>query len=140
MDQAFKARVWQQRRTIRDLDLALSEAQERWIRVQRARKSVPTNTGEFASRVAALQARIAGLQTRLTAMRQRQNDYLARLAVSELEAQKTRLSAYEVQARFELASMYDRAQDQASAAAPKSPAGRPAAPESGAAPSQEPHP
>jgi hypothetical protein len=140
MDQAFKARVWQQRRTIRDLDLALSEAQERWIRVQRARKSVPTNTGEFASRVAALQERIAALQTRLTAMRQKQNEYLAQLAVSQLEAQKTRLAAYEVQARFELASMYDRAQDQASAAAPKAPAGRSAAPESGAPPSPEPHP
>ncbi len=139
MDQAFKARVWQERRTIRDLDLALSEAQERWIRVQRARRSVPTNTGEFASRVAALQERIAMLQTRLTAMRQRQNEYLARLAVSELDAQKVRLAAYEVQARFELASMYDRASNQA-AAAPKGSAGGPAAPASAAPSSPEPHP
>jgi hypothetical protein len=140
MDQAFKARVWQQRRTIRDLDLALSEAQERWIRVQRARKSVPTNTGEFASRVADLRQRITTLQTRLVAMRQRQSEYLARLAVSELDAQKTRLAAYEVQARFELASMYDRAANQTPAAAPKPPAGASAAPGGGASPPPEPHP
>jgi hypothetical protein len=127
MDQAFKARVWQQRRTIRDLDLALSEAQERWIRVERARKSVPTNTGEFAARVAALRERIGGLQTRLAAMRQKQSQYLAQLAISELEAQKTRLAAYEVQARFELASMYDRAAT-AAESAPKPAAGKPAAP------------
>jgi len=31
----------------KDLDLALREAQSRWIRVERARRSVPTNTGEF---------------------------------------------------------------------------------------------
>jgi hypothetical protein len=127
MDQAFKARVWQQRRTIRDLDLALSEAQERWIRVERARKNVPTNTGEFAARVAALRERIGTLETRLAAMRQKQSQYLAQLAVSELEAQKTRLAAYEVQARFELASMYDRASTEAAAAPSKPEAGKPGA-------------
>jgi hypothetical protein len=112
MDEAFRARVWQQRRTIKDLDLALHEAQERWIRVQRARKSVPTNTGEFAARVAALQSRITALQGRLVAVRHDQSEYLTRLAAGELEAQKQRLAAYQVQARFELASMYDRAANQ----------------------------
>jgi hypothetical protein len=120
MDQAFKARVWEQGRTLRDLDLALAEAQERWIRVQRARKSVPTNTGDFAARVAGLRGRIETLQTRLADMRQKQSQYLARVAASELQDQKTRLAAYEVQARFQLASMYDRAQSAASAASASS--------------------
>jgi hypothetical protein len=111
LDEAFKARVWQQRRAIKDLDLALVEAQNRWVRVQHARKSVPANTGEFAARIAALQARIAALQTRLVSTEQRQNGYLAGLAVAQLQEQKERLAAYRVQARFELASMYDRAQD-----------------------------
>jgi len=147
MDQAFKARVWQQRRTLRDLDLALAEAQERWIRVEKARQSVPMHTGDFALRVAALRERIGALQTRLVAMREKQNQYLARLAASELEAQKSRLAAYEVQARFELASMYDRAANSAPAArggatagksTPQQPVGGPAAPDS--KPSPEPHP
>lgn len=133
MDQAFKARVWQQRRTLRDLDLALSEAQERWIRVERARKSVPTNTGDFATRVAALRERIGSLQTRLADMRQKQSQYLARLAVSELDAQKSRLAAYRVQARFALASMYDRAATEAESARPK-PGERKGASASSAAP------
>jgi hypothetical protein len=110
LDEAFKARVWQQRRAIRDLDLALVEAQNRWVRVQHARKIVPTNTGEFAARIAALQARIIALQGRLVSTRQRQNDYLAGLAVQQLEEQKARLAAYRIQARYELAAMYDRAQ------------------------------
>jgi hypothetical protein len=42
---------------------------------------------------------------------QRQNGYLAGLAVAQLQEQRDRLAAYRVQARFELASMYDRAQD-----------------------------
>jgi len=111
LDEAFKARVWQQRRAIRDLDLALVEAQNRWVRVQHARKIVPTNTGEFAARIAALQTRITALQGRLVSTQQRQNDYLAGLAVQQLQEQKTRLAAYRVQARYELAAMYDRAQN-----------------------------
>jgi hypothetical protein len=101
--------MWRERRTIKDLDLALHEAQARWIRVERARKSVPTNTGEFATRIAALQQRIDALQIRLVDAAQKQNAYLAQLAVKELEGQKDRLATYQIQARFALATMYDRA-------------------------------
>lgn len=109
LNDAFKARMWQQRRSIKDLDVALHEAQSRWIRVERARKSVPTNTGEFAARVASLKQRIEALQTRLAAVQQKQQGYLAQLAVHQLDEQKSRLAAYQVQARFALATMYDRA-------------------------------
>jgi hypothetical protein len=109
LDDAFKAREWQERRTLKDLDLALSEAQSRWIRVDRARRSVPTNTGEFAARLAGLKTRITQLQTRLTGAEQAQQTYLQQIAVAELSDQKDRLNAYEVQARFALATMYDKA-------------------------------
>jgi tetratricopeptide (TPR) repeat protein len=109
LNDSFKARMWQQRRTMKDLDLSLKEAENRWIRVQRARQSVPTNNGEFASRVAALKARIDALQGRMVAVEQKQADYLAQVAVAELEQQKNRLATYQVQARFALATMYDRA-------------------------------
>ena len=106
---AFNARLWQEHRGLKDLSLALYEAQSRWIRVERDRKSVPTNTGEFAARVAALKQRIDTLEVRLAATEQKQGVFLARLAAHELEGQKDRLAAYQVQARFALASMYDRA-------------------------------
>src|SRR6185312_14392696 len=92
LDEAFKARMWQQHRSMKDHDLALQEARSRWIRVDRARKSVPTNTGEFATRVAALKTRIDALQVRLAATEQKQSDYLAQVAVGELEQQKDRLA------------------------------------------------
>jgi hypothetical protein len=109
LNDAFKARLWRERRTIKDLDLALHEAQSRWIRVERARKSVPTNTGEFDARIAALQQRIDDIQIRLVDVAKKQNDYLAQIAVHELQGQKDRLATYQIQARFALASMYDRA-------------------------------
>lgn len=109
LSDAFKARMWQQRRSIKDLDVALREAQNRWVRVEKARKSVPTDTGEFANRIAALRQRIDALQLRLAESSRKQNSYLSELAVASLEAQKERLSTYQIQARYALASMYDRA-------------------------------
>jgi hypothetical protein len=118
LNEAFKARTYQQRRSLQDLDVALREAQNRWIRVDRARKSAPTNTGEFAARMAALRERIAGLNVRLASASSRQNDFLERVAIAELEAQKDRLSTYQIQARFALAAIYDRAAS-GTAGAPK---------------------
>jgi vacuolar-type H+-ATPase subunit I/STV1 len=109
LDEAFGARLWQEHRSLKDVSLALHEAQSRWIRVERARHDVPQNNGEFAARVASLRQRIASLQARLAATEERQSAYLAQIAVQELEQQKARLAAYEVQARFALATMYDRA-------------------------------
>jgi len=135
LDEAFGARVWQAHRGLRDLGLALNEAQSRWIRVERARRNMPVNTGEFAARVAALRERIASLQGRLAATEVRQNAYLAQLAIHELEQQKDRLAAYQVQAHFALATMYDRAANaEATRSKPPAPPQNPAAPAEPGAP------
>jgi hypothetical protein len=107
--EAFKARVWNERRTLKDLDQALREAQNRWVRVEKARGSMPNNTGEFAARVEALRARLEGAQLRLADVAKQQNELLESLARSELEQQKERIGTYQIQARFALASIYDRA-------------------------------
>jgi hypothetical protein len=109
LDDAMRARVYQERRDLKDLDAALREAQRRWLRVERARKNAPDYTGKFESRIAALGARLGELQQRLATTRDLQNDFLEEVAVDELEAQQERLAAYRVQARFALATIYDRA-------------------------------
>jgi predicted negative regulator of RcsB-dependent stress response len=106
---AYGARLWQEHRSLKDLSLALHEAQSRWIRVERARHNVPQNTGEFAARVSTLRERIEALEARLADAEERQSAHLAQIAVQELEQQQSRLAAYQVQARFALATMYDRA-------------------------------
>ena len=128
LNDAYSARLWEEHRSLKDLNLALHEAQSRWIRVEQARRNVPTNTGEFAERIAALKTRIEQLQTRLAATEDAQRGYLERVAVNELEDQKSRLATYQVQARFALGEMYDRA-----ANAGATPAKAPAAEQKGAA-------
>jgi hypothetical protein len=117
----FKARVWNERRTLKDLDQSLREAQNRWVRVEKARSSMPNNTGEFAARVAALRARLDGAQVRLAEVARQQNGLLEGLARNELEQQKERIGTYQIQARFALAAIYDRAAAPASAAPAKTP-------------------
>jgi hypothetical protein len=125
--ESFKARVWNERRTLKDLDQALREAQNRWVRVEKARSSMPNNTGEFAARVAALRARLDQSQVRLAAVATQQNQLLEQLARDTLMSQRDRIGTYQVQARFALASIYDRA-----AAPPPAPARSPEEAEQGA--------
>lgn len=138
LNDAYGARLWQEHRGLKDLGLALNEAQGRWIRVERARKNMPANTGEFATRVASLKQRIESLQVRLAATEQKQSDFLARVAVGELEDQKDRLAAYQVQARFALATMYDRAAADEAARNAKPKSAAPAAEAPGPPPAEPP--
>ncbi|HTP39340.1 MAG TPA: hypothetical protein VMI92_07165 [Steroidobacteraceae bacterium] len=137
-DANFKASDYEARRKLREVDAALNEAQNRWVRVQRARSSVPTNTGEFAARIAALNERLIKLRAALAASAVDQDHYLESLAADELNAQKDRLGAYQVQARFALADIYDRASSGSNA----KPAGNaaPAAPPAETTPQGVPEP
>jgi hypothetical protein len=109
LSESFKARLWNERRSVKELEASLLETQKRAVLVKQARSGVPNNTGEFAGRVAAVRARMDQLQQRLAALSEQQNRYLQALAVKELQRQKQRIETYEVQARFELAAIYDKA-------------------------------
>jgi hypothetical protein len=109
MNEGYKARIWNTRRSLRELDAALKQMEKRWLLVQQARRSMPNDTEVFAGRVAALKPRIETLGVRLAAAGRAQGEYLASIAVRELEMQKERLATYQLQARFALATIYDRA-------------------------------
>jgi hypothetical protein len=111
LEKSYRERAYAQRRELRSLDQALGEAHSRWLRVQRAREAAPSTTGDFAQRIAALQGRLTTLRASLAGASEVQGKLLADMAIDELEAQKQRMAQYEVQARFELASMYDRASE-----------------------------
>ena len=111
--EAYPERLYQQRRELKSLDALLADSQTLWLRVEEARRSAPTTTGDFAQRVADLQARLQGLRARLDAAAVAQEKLLAGIATDELSAQRQRIADYEVQARFALATIYDRAAEEA---------------------------
>jgi hypothetical protein len=129
MHQGFKARAWSLRKNLRELQQAQRETDTRWSLVREAEASVPDRNGDFAARIATLEQELKDAQDRLAGLKRAQSTYLADIAVSELEAQKERLATYMVQARYALATLYDRAAaDSERAAIPAVP---PAAPDGG---------
>jgi len=96
---------------VREVAQALRETEKRWSLVQEAKQAVPDRNGEFAARIDALRPRIEAARDRLAALQRAQADYLADIAVRELESQKERISTYTLQARYSLATIYDRASD-----------------------------
>ncbi len=109
LSQSFKARLWNERRSVKELEASLVETQKRAVQVGQARDNMPRDTGVFATRVTAIEARIDQLQQRLAALSAQQDRYLQALAIRELQAQKARIEIYQVQARYELAAIYDKA-------------------------------
>jgi hypothetical protein len=109
LSQSFKARLWNERRSVKELEASLVETQKGAVLVRQARQSMPNNTGAFAARVTAVRERMDQLQQRLAVLSERQNRFLQALAIRELQAQKQRIEAYQIQARYELAAIYDKA-------------------------------
>jgi hypothetical protein len=108
LTESYKARLWRDRKGIKDLDRALKEAQRRYVLVERAQEEAPRRTQQFAQRIDALYPRLDTLQGRVDQALVDQDLYIQDVAVNELEAQKKRLGTYLVQARFALATIYDQ--------------------------------
>ena len=53
--------------------------------------------------------RVSQLAVRVDAAKAKQSRHLADIAIGELESQRQRLDEYSVQARYALATIYDRA-------------------------------
>lgn len=106
---SYKARLWREKKQLRELDVALKDARKGQILVGRAESDAPQRTEDLAARVDRLSPDLDLLSARLGNAAAAQGAYLAAVAVAELEAQKGRLASYTTQAQFALASIYDRA-------------------------------
>ncbi|MEM1262573.1 MAG: hypothetical protein AAGH76_09255 [Pseudomonadota bacterium] len=109
MEKSFPARVWQIEKDLRDINRALDMSRGLHAKVAIALDDEPERFAEFRRRIADLIPRINALSSALDTLLVRQQAVVNSIAVTELEARKERLDTYTVQARFALASIYDRA-------------------------------
>jgi hypothetical protein len=105
----YKARLWAERKALSDLDRQLREAQRRHHQVASSRDDWPEKFAALTARIDGLRPRVLGLRESAQLALLRQQEFLQGIAVEELKAQRDRLNTYMVQARFALASIYDRA-------------------------------
>lgn len=108
LDREFKARLWKIRRDVRQTGEALVASQRLRRQVDESMRNEPLQFDEMNARVASLSPRIHGMRLRVEKSLARQRGFLQQTAVDELQAQQRRLNTYTVQARFALATIYDR--------------------------------
>src|SRR5258708_23583536 len=81
--EGVKARLWNERRSVKELEAELKETQKRAVLVRQARVGTPLTTGGYAARVAAIRARMAQLHDGRADVAGRQNELLQLLPVRE---------------------------------------------------------
>ena len=109
LDEAWKVRSWQANRAMRELDAAVYDARTRNSASSAAREGAPGRTARLGRQVVEMTPRVTALATRVDAARAAQARFLSDIAVAELQAQRQRLDEYSVQARYAIATIYDRA-------------------------------
>jgi predicted nucleic acid-binding Zn-ribbon protein len=105
----YRARLWNEQRSLRDLERELREARERHHAVSFASAEWPKEFAELSARIGGLRPRLDSLHASTLAAVRKQREYLEFVAIETLESQRDRLNTYMVQARFSLATIYDRA-------------------------------
>ena len=105
----FEQRLWDARRDLRDTGDVLSEIDARLERIDALRAGAPERFDALGARVAAYTPRVAALAAAVELASVRQRDQLDAMAVTALEREVARMRAHELQARFALARIHDRA-------------------------------
>ncbi len=108
MEREFRVRAWRQDRNIDELGEEIARVQDRFNSLDAATASIPGTVLNFDSRIALLKPRIEMMQGQLQVALAAHSDYLQHLAELELNNQRERLLTYRAQARFALASIFDR--------------------------------
>lgn len=117
----LKARQWEARKSLNELDDLLQESRARRAALEQAQQETPRHFNALDERVRALAPRIAQLRNRAQELTHAQEAYLGELAITELRRQQERLAAYLTQARFAVAQTYDRSSDASAPAAAETP-------------------
>ena len=116
LDRDYQYRLWQQQRNLARIDALLVKAQSAHASGVTAWQDTPAELDRFAERIAGLAPRISNMQAALARDRNAEEERLQAMAIDVLNEQRERLLSYRVQARFALATIYDRAASSARSA------------------------
>jgi hypothetical protein len=108
LDKEFKVRLAKVRKDLRTTGESLVETQRSRRKVDESMRNEPMIFESLTARVEGLSPKIDAMKLRVEESRAAQRGFLQKIAVDELQAQRERLDTYTVQARFALATIYDR--------------------------------
>ena len=104
----FPVRFWRARKQLIALDRALDESRRRAAGLRRLAERGEREFVAFERRIEGQQARIARLRGNVAALLERQERKINRLALDAIEQQQRHVAQLRLNARFEMAKLYDR--------------------------------
>ena len=104
----FPVRLWRAKKQLIALDRALDESQRRAADLRRIAGRGEREFDAFERRIEGQEARIARLRGNVTALLERQERQINRLAIDAIEQQQRHVAQLRLNARFEMAKLYDR--------------------------------
>ena len=108
LEREFRVRAWRQEQALASLADDLAAAEQGYAAVDAAVASIDGTVDGFDVRIRTATLELAAIRARIQRARQQHENLLNGIAVAELRAQQDRLTAYRSQARFALATLYDR--------------------------------
>ncbi len=104
----YPARFWKVKKQLIGLDRALEEANARVAGLRRITERTDLEFGVFEARISGQQDRIRGLRRQVGELLGKQERLINRMAIDEIRAQQQHVVKLRLNARFELAKLYDR--------------------------------
>jgi len=104
----YPRRIWQSKKQLIHLDRALAEADERVVGLGRITDRTQLDLSEFRGRISGQSEKIDGLRLRVTDLLNQQEQQINRLAIDAIRVQQEHVRKLMLNARFELARIYDK--------------------------------
>ncbi|MCP4984334.1 MAG: hypothetical protein GY935_28000 [Gammaproteobacteria bacterium] len=108
----FPVRLWKARKQLILLDRALEVATERVSGLNRITERTDIEFGVFESRISGQSERIGNLRSRVSILLTKQEQHINQLAVDAIRQQQLHIVQLRLNARFELAKLYDKLAEQ----------------------------
>ncbi|OOZ39533.1 hypothetical protein BOW53_11105 [Solemya pervernicosa gill symbiont] len=110
LQQAYPERLWQAQKLLKTLKQPLDQIASQGQQITAALIELPKGFQGFALRINEQRSRISQLQQRVEENHLAQKEALQQLVMNTLQQSRERLAQYQVQARYALAQLYDRAE------------------------------
>ena len=104
----YPARLWKASKQMLQLDRALDEASDRALKLRQITQRTDRDFKGFENRIRGQSQKISALRQRVAGLLQQQEQHINRLAIEAIRAQQQHIVQLRLNARFELARIYDK--------------------------------
>lgn len=104
----YPARFWKAKKQLIGLNRALQESHQRAASLRRITEHTGSEFSRFADRIYGQQSRISSLGKRVSRLLKRQEQHINQLAIAAIQGQQKHIVQLRLNARFELAKLYDK--------------------------------